>query len=89
VSVKAQSLKSDSISGLIRFAITAGNAYFGAMPKFEFCIPHQWQSRARRPRVVSRILLWLSHPGLYWPWPLMGACAAGLAFYGLQLTKHT
>jgi ATP-dependent DNA ligase len=25
--------------GLIRFAITAGNAYFEAMPKFEFCIP--------------------------------------------------
>jgi hypothetical protein len=34
-------------------------------------------------------LLWLSHLGLYWPWPLMGACAAGLAFYGVQLTKHT
>jgi hypothetical protein len=35
----AQSLKSDSISGLIRFAIATGNAYFEAMPKFEFCLP--------------------------------------------------
>jgi protein-S-isoprenylcysteine O-methyltransferase Ste14 len=34
-------------------------------------------------------LLWLSHVGLYWPWSLMGACAAGLAFYGVQLARHT
>jgi hypothetical protein len=34
-------------------------------------------------------LLWLSHVGLYWPWPLMGACAAGFAFYGVQLTRHS
>jgi hypothetical protein len=34
-------------------------------------------------------LLWLSHVGLYWPWPVMGACAAGLAFYGFQLAKHS
>jgi hypothetical protein len=34
-------------------------------------------------------LLWLSHIGLYWPWPLMGACAAGLAFYGLQLIRDS
>lgn len=33
-------------------------------------------------------MLWLSHIGLYRPWPLMGAWAAGLAFYGLQLTKQ-
>lgn len=39
--------------------------------------------------VTNVFLLWLSHVGLYWPWPLMGACAAGLAFYGVQLTKHS
>lgn len=33
-------------------------------------------------------LIWLSHVRLYWPWPLMGACAAGLAFYGLLLIKQ-
>ncbi len=39
--------------------------------------------------VTNVFLLWLSHVGLYWPWPLMGACAAGLAFYGVQLTRHS
>jgi hypothetical protein len=34
-------------------------------------------------------LLWLSHFDLYWPWPVIGACAAGLAFYGLQLSRHS
>jgi hypothetical protein len=33
-------------------------------------------------------LQWLTHVELYWPWPIIGACAAGLAFYGLQLTKR-
>ena len=37
--------------------------------------------------VTNVFLLWLSHVGLYWPWPLMGACAAGLAFFGVQLTS--
>jgi hypothetical protein len=32
-------------------------------------------------------LHWLSHIGLYWPWPMMGACAAGLAFYGAHLSR--
>ena len=34
-------------------------------------------------------LLWLSHVDSYWPWPLMGACFTGLAFYGLQLTRRS
>lgn len=38
---------------------------------------------------ASVFLHWLSHVGLYWPWPLMGACAAALAFYGVQLTRNT
>jgi len=33
-------------------------------------------------------LNWLSHVDLYWPWPVIGACAAGLAFYGLQLSRR-
>ncbi|MGZ3519308.1 MAG: hypothetical protein ACXVAM_19435 [Vulcanimicrobiaceae bacterium] len=37
---------------------------------------------------ASVFLHWLSHVGLYWPWPLMGACAAALAFYGVQLTRN-
>ena len=33
-------------------------------------------------------LLWLSHVDLYWQWPVIGACVAGLAFYGLQLSRR-
>jgi hypothetical protein len=33
-------------------------------------------------------LLWLSHVGFYWPWPLMGAWVAGLAFYGFQVFRR-
>jgi hypothetical protein len=40
------------------------------------------------PNATNVFLLWLSHVGLYWPWPLMGACAAGLAFYGGQLIRR-
>jgi hypothetical protein len=31
---------------------------------------------------------WLAHFGLYWPWPVIGALTTGLAFYGLQLSRH-
>jgi hypothetical protein len=32
-------------------------------------------------------LLWLSHAGLYWPWPLFGALGAALAYYGSHLVR--
>jgi hypothetical protein len=33
-------------------------------------------------------LIWLTHIQLYWPWPIIGACAGGLAFYGRQLSRR-
>jgi hypothetical protein len=33
-------------------------------------------------------LVWLSRADLYWPWPAIGACAAGLAFYGLRMARQ-
>ena len=38
---------------------------------------------------TSVFMTWLSLIGLYWPWPLIGAVAAGLAFYGVQLTRRS
>jgi hypothetical protein len=32
-------------------------------------------------------LFWLSHPHLYWPWPVIGAVTAGLAVYGFKLIR--
>jgi hypothetical protein len=34
-------------------------------------------------------LLWLSHFELYWPWPIVGSCAAGLIFCGAQLGRRS
>jgi hypothetical protein len=37
---------------------------------------------------TNAFLFWLSHVGLYWPWPTMGACTAGLIFYGVEIRRH-
>jgi len=34
-------------------------------------------------------LQWLAHVELYWPWPAIGGCTVGLAFYAVQLTRHS
>jgi hypothetical protein len=30
---------------------------------------------------------WLSHPALYWAWPLFGFIGSGVVFYGIQLFR--
>ena len=32
-------------------------------------------------------LTWLPYWELYWPWPLLGAAIAGLAFYAVELYR--
>jgi len=31
--------------------------------------------------------LWITAPGLYWPWPAIGATITGLAFYAVNLAR--
>ena len=34
---------------------------------------------------TNAFLTWLQYPGLYWPWPFIGAILAALAFYAIRL----
>jgi len=44
-----------------------------------FAILETWQA----------FVTWLSHPALYWPWPLFGFIITGITFYGVQLLRSS
>jgi len=51
-------------------------------PFYQLC--HRWLS-GDLANCTHVFLLWLPEPELYWPWPMIGALLAGLAFYAGRL----
>lgn len=57
----------------------AAGVLFGFIHSPYFAIFGTWQVFAT----------WLSHPALYWPWPLSGLVLTAVGFYGVQLLRNS
>jgi hypothetical protein len=81
--------RQDLVAGLTFCAVGAIAGGFFAWLDSPFRVATSHALSGEWADAPNIFLLWLSHPGLYWPWPLIGACAAALTYYGVHLVRNS